>query len=123
MWHVVRDDLTECIEHDYQDILIEDVYTSLRTGLATLHVGTRRKAYVGCMVTQVTQDPYSGKQVLHLWLVNGPLQGDAAMPYIEELARGVGARRITFFCDSFTYARLAERWGFSVSRIECMREI
>ena len=40
-----------------------------------------------------------------------------------ELARNIGARRITFSCPFQSYARLAERWDFRVVRIECMKEI
>ena len=123
VWDHVRQYLRECVQLDYQDIRVEDVYTALRTGAATLHIGRRRKQIVGCMVTQPVADPYSGKPILHIWLVHGRMQARDGMPYVEDLARAIGARRITFTCPDYSYARLGQLWGFDTVRYECMKEI
>lgn len=123
IWETVEDDLKACIEHDFHDVRIEDVYTALRVGAARLHMGYVRKQYVGCLVTQEIVDPYSGVPMLHLWLVHGQLRGEQGLPYVEELAREIGAKRITFSAPRESYARWARPHGFKLVRVECMKEI
>lgn len=123
VWDLVREDLERCLESESEDARIEDVYTALRVGGAQLYVGWVREQYVGCTVIQVRADQFSGRPILHLWLVYGPLRAAQGLPIIEQLARRVGANRITFAAPSMSYAKLTERWGFNVTQVICEKRL
>lgn len=122
-WDIVRDDIDECRKHDDSDVWPEDIYHELKSNEISLHV-LWDDEYKGMCVLQPVVDRYSGRKSLHVWFArNRGADVMDVLPQIEDIARSFGADEVTATADAMSYARLSERYGFELTRVELRRDI
>jgi hypothetical protein len=93
---------------------VEDVYTAIKTGQAYLHIAMDAGDYAGFVVSQPQQAPDG--VVLHLWALyadGGHREHFATwLGQIDEWARGIKAKRITFHSPRRGWEKLGQQLGF-----------
>jgi len=97
-WPLIREGLEKVKKHG-DNWLIEDVYFSIKQGTSNLHLGAISGDYRGFLITQ--QVPGYDGNILHLWACYSTDRKEAdlltqGMVYIEEWAKNINAKRITF---------------------------
>lgn len=127
-WGDVLPDIDECRRHDKEMTWAEDVYHAIRSGHATLYVGTDGGRYCGMMVATVHTDQWDPeRRWLHVWYCNTRPGVDglieAGMSVLEQHARSIGAEMITFRADRLAFERWGKALGFHVGEIELRREV
>lgn len=91
----------------------EDVYLSLKTGDAVLHLVIVDKYYRGFIISK-SLDTFEGRKLL-LWITYGDASGDVFadnMDTITEWARNIGAVKIQFQSPRKGWEKVGERLGF-----------
>lgn len=109
-WYLVRPSVEKVKARDVEKWLPEDVYMSLMTNQAFLHVFLTDGRYRGCLVTKVWKD-FNGV-CMHIWLSEG---NDNIVkeywPMIQDEARKIGANNITFCSARKGWERIHESMG------------
>ena len=101
----------------------EDVYTALKAGSASLHIGEVGDAYVGLVVLQQTTD-YDGK-TLWVWVVYSDGNVNVIDRYEKELvgfARKIGAKRLAFSSPR-NWGRRLKSYGWAESHAVYEKEV
>src|SRR5574341_1199872 len=101
----------------------EDVYAALRTGHSTLHLAEIDGQYLGFVV--LTPSSVWDGLKLHIWCAYGEIDQDVValfLPQLEQMARSIGARRITFW-SSRRWDRRIKPYGFALAQAEYVKEL
>jgi hypothetical protein len=101
----------------------EDIYASLKTGGATLHIGVLGEEYVGFIVLQRTVD-FDGV-ALTVWALFSEETVDVIALFHDEIvgfARQIGAKRITFTSPRMWGRRLM-KYGYLAKAAVFEREV
>lgn len=115
--------LEECINHDSDEVRMEDLYACIKSGTAFLFVGLVNEHMVGCTILQRFQCQHTGKWIMHIWMVSGAGFMDQGLEKIEHLARGAGVSKIRFRATREAYGRLTRKFGFARTQIEYEKRI
>jgi hypothetical protein len=120
VWPLILEGLYKVEKHSESHWIPEDVYTAIRTGHSTLHVGYIDCVYVGFFV--LTKSTAWDGSVLHIWCgyTNHPDGMELFMPKLEALA--IGCRRITFWSPR-KWKRRIKQYGFVEKQVEYVREL
>ena len=97
VWDVVKDGVKQVGEHANDGWIAEDVYTAIRNGAATLHLGYVDDEYVGFIVFVPTQG-YDAMKLM-IWVCyscSGTPILEVFIEDIRKMARAIKARKITF---------------------------
>lgn len=124
IWHVIRPGLLKVQNRSNQSHwLPEDVYFACRSGASKLHVSYVDGEYSGfCVLTPVQH--YDGT-VLHIWCAYNASNHDVLTLYeedIEQIARAIKARRITFW-SSRKFERRVAKYGYHPTQTEYVKEL
>jgi len=126
-WGTVREGLSECLVHETQDVFQEDVYWLLKTHQATLYIGLESGKYLGFVVLNQRNDPFSGRVSLNIWFLHSVRNGGnilaEGLAHIEQLADKINATTITFRSDQMCFERWAKPLGFRLHEIELIKEV
>lgn len=122
VWHLVSKGLHKVKEFCTESWIPEDVYHALKTGASTLHLAYRESDYVGFVVLSVLPD-YDGKRV-HIWCAYGEGGGcsDTFMPQVVDMAKNIGAKRVTFWSPREWDHKLG-KMGFAATQTEWKKEL
>lgn len=96
-WESVREGLLIVQKNASDGWIPEDVYNAIKIGTSVLYLGYADQEYVGFVVFTPLQG-YDCKK-LHIWLAynHGPRNIlELAAPQAEQMARNIGAKKITF---------------------------
>lgn len=96
VWDDVRAGLDKMPPEDW---IAEDVYHAIMSGQAALYVGRCDQQFAGFVVLQRHVADYSGVVSCHIWLAfndGGQEAYDAALGLYRQVAKQMGASRITF---------------------------
>ncbi len=88
-WDLIREDL----QKHSDGWRPEDVYSCIQHNTSTLHIA-EDDGYEGFVV--LTPQTHFHGQVLHIWLAYGKNLMEKYLPEIEDMARKIGAKEITF---------------------------
>ena len=102
----------------------EDVYSAIRTGHSTLHIGDVGGDYAGFVVL-TPSSAWDGK-VLHMWCVYNASKYDVLTIFendINRIAREFGAKRITFWSHRSGWERRIAKYGFVPNQVEFVKEL
>jgi len=101
---------------------IEDVYVSLKLANSNLHIGYINREYIGFIIT-TPEKSYDGAN-LHIWaLYSEGGQLEEGMPQIEEWAKTMNAKRITFKSPRKGWAKIGEKLGFKPTMVIWEKEL
>lgn len=81
-----------------EDWICEDVYHAIKAGKAACHIGIGDAGYLGCLITELTNAPYSREPVFHVWIVHSVGDDDvfaAGLGLVQAMAKAAGATKIT----------------------------
>ena len=113
----IESDLYEITERSYADWIPADIYSSLKTGTATLSMGyTTTQQYVGFLVTCLIHDA-GGRPTLFVWAVHQSHKHnykEQVFDFLEQIARELGAESIEFHSSRPGWERVASRQGFEM---------
>lgn len=115
-WPKIRPKIERLLRFGTDGYVVEDVFTFLRNGVATLYADA-----TGFAVLQLLPN-YYGKR-LHVWIVQTDADPKVYMERLDALAKSHGADRITFESPRKGWARRAERLGFKPSRVIYERKL
>jgi len=112
-WDKIRNGLDLVWAHG-DHWLVEDVYTAIKTGGAHLHLATVGGCYAGFVIAQPQQAPDGA--ILHLWALYA-VDGNREhfidwLAQIDEWARQIKAKRITFHSPRKGWEKLGQKLGF-----------
>jgi hypothetical protein len=96
-WSLVKAGLEEVARKIDADWMPEDVYSALKAGVSTLHLGYNNEEYEGFLVLTPTPD-YDG-MTLFIWCAYSATDNNVLERYWEELeqmGRNIKAKRIRF---------------------------
>lgn len=96
VWPKVREGLDLMPAEDW---IPEDVFHLIKSGDSALYVGHNESGYAGFFVLRRLVGEFDGSVALHCWLAHNVGDADvfaAAESYIRDVARNMGAVRITF---------------------------
>lgn len=113
-WLEIYDDLVECIRHETDQIMMEDIYHYLKSGLATLHIGYIDGLYKGFCILQRTEDPFVGEPRLHVWFCHNKAGHTFLQLFEKELiviAKNIDAKWITFKSNRIAFDRLLREYA------------
>lgn len=122
-WKIVLPGLLKVQKHSVSHWIPEDVYAALRTGHSTLHLAYVGEEYAGFVVLTPTTT-WDGK-VLHIWCaygVNGCDVVNVFIGEIEKMARGYGAKRVTFQSPR-KWDRVIMKHGYTPVQTEYAKEL
>ena len=127
-WEDVSKDLDECRVHDKENVWLEDIYHTLKSGAATLYVALDGDKYEGMFVATQQVDRWDPEnRWIHVWYCHGRHLGTDVfkygVDYLDRLARSIGAKMVTFQADRPAFERWGRPLGFEVSGIELCRRV
>lgn len=108
IWPRIRSELEALAKHGTDGWISEDVYAILVAGNATLYY--QDEGGFGFAVLQVLPN-YTGKR-LHVWIAHLDMDPSLFMGRLMDLAKSVGAARITFSSARKGWEKRAARLGF-----------
>jgi hypothetical protein len=98
VWPTIRPGLEKVCAKSSDGWIPEDVYLSLKTGAATLHIGKGPDGYQGFLI--MSQNAGFSGPVLHIWACYSEAHDFNLMiehmAFIEGCAKNLGAKTITF---------------------------
>lgn len=96
-WDQVLPGLLKVREHSSDGWRPEDVYSEIRAGRSTLHIGLIDAQYIGFVVLTPLQS-YDGNR-LNVWCAYAKTEHDPVALFIDdlkEMARAINAKKLTF---------------------------
>lgn len=114
VWDTIRPGLEITARKAPGGWIPEDVYLSLKTGDAVLHVCSVDKYYRGFLISRKL-DTLEGKKLL-IWIAHGDASGDVFadnLDTVKEWALGMGAVKIQFQSPRRGWEKVAEKLGFT----------
>ncbi len=124
VWGVILPGLKKVQERNRSHWIVEDVYTSIRTGHSTLHIGYVNGDYEGFMV--LTPSSTWDGRVMHIWCVFSKGEHDLMdifAPNLDVIARSYGAKRVTFWGPKAWERYGIARHGFTAMQVEYVKEL
>lgn len=123
-WPRVRDGVEKVSKHT-DEWIIEDVYSALLNNHSTLHIAYSDEKYMGFMVlTPITG--YCATK-LHVWLAYAVEEGfdvmESGIVEINELARKIKAKTITFESPRKGWGKTAEKLGYTPQATRYARKV
>lgn len=113
-WLEIYGDLVKCVEQETDEILMEDVYHYIKSGLASLHIGYIDGEYKGFCILQRVEDPFSGSPRLHVWFCHNKA-GHTFLELFEKelivMAKNISAKWITFKSNRIAFNRLLKEYA------------
>ena len=97
-WDLIKPGLETIRQKIDGDWIPEDVYSALRAGTSTLHLGYNDDEYEGFIVLTPTPD-YDG-MTLFVWCVYSPTDSNVLERYwheLEQMGRNINAKKIRFY--------------------------
>jgi hypothetical protein len=128
-WDLIRPGLEKVKEAGSEDWILEDIYSAIKSGPSTLHIGYVNGVYVGFIV--ICPGKEFGRQLLHIWcLYLDPCakseNNDAMMdfwPNIVKIAQNMGARRIDMQTARRGFERRLMSLNFAVNKLLMTYEV
>lgn len=122
-WDTIKEGL-EKLSRIGDNWLPEDVYSEIKTGTSFLHIGYQDNEYKGFLVTQHIQSR-SGIE-LNIWVCYSYGRSEdklleSAMPTVEQWARNINAKRITFYSPRKGWLR--KDFGFKPQTTKFSKEV
>ena len=112
-WPLIIDGVKQ-VEKNIDDWLAEDLYMSIKTGACNLHIGTIDGEYKGFIILQKQEN--FGLTLLHVWASYSNAKDFNILhecnAQIEEWAKAIEAKKITFSSTRRGWARQAIKLGF-----------
>ncbi len=96
-WDLIKVGLEAVHKNASDGWIAEDVYHAIKAGLSTLHLVYQDQEYVGFVILTPMQG-YDVKK-LHIWCAYNIGEKDVlaiVIPQLEDMARSIGARKLTF---------------------------
>ncbi len=126
IWETVEADLDVCRKQDQDEVWMEDIYHALKAGYATLYVGYMGEEYAGALVLMQKNDPWSGEPSVHIWFVANHAGHDILKEgqlQVEQIARKIGASKITLRAKRRAMERLLKDLGYEFLELELVKEL
>lgn len=125
-WEMIYGDLQHCVNQDSDDLIMEDVYYMLKAGFASLHVAFVDLTYQGFCVLQKINDPFSGAPRLHVWFTSCKAGHQIVVMFennLNEMAKNINARFITFKSNRDAFGRLLNDIGYKPMDTTYFKEV
>lgn len=125
VWEQVRNGLCAIQTKAHEDWLPEDVYASLKANTSTLHVSYLGGEYEGFIVLSKV-DGYQGP-AMHIWcgysIAHDYSMLEVHTDFIEQCAKNIGAKTITFSSPRKGWERHGLKLGFRPKTMVYEKEI
>jgi hypothetical protein len=125
MWPTIRQGLEKVCENSSDGWIPEDVYMSLKTGAATLHIGSGDGGYQGFLI--MSQNAGYAGPVLHIWACYSEAKDFSLMlehmTFIETCAKNIGAKTITFTSARRGWEVQGAKIGFAPRAVVFAKEL
>jgi hypothetical protein len=124
-WPLVRPGLERVRTKARASWLNEDIYTAVRTGRATMHVGYIDQSYAGVLVLAINADPFTAEKSLLLWAVYTchPMAIGCGLADVKAMAAQAGVRKLTFHSPRRGWNRRLAAEGFGLSEMKFERNL
>jgi hypothetical protein len=122
-WPLVRRGLERVRTKARASWLSEDIYSAVRTGAATMHVGYIDRQYAGVLVLTINADPFTAERSLLLWAVYTchPLALGFGLAEVKAMAARAGVRKLVFHSPRRGWSRRLAAEGFEISEMKFER--
>lgn len=122
-WPLVRPGLERVRTRARASWLCEDIYSAVRTGGATMHVGYIDRRYAGVLVLTINTDPFTAERSLLIWAAYACHPG--ALRYglaeVKAMASRTGLRKLAFHSPRRGWSRRLAAEGFEISEMKFER--
>lgn len=108
-WNIARAGIKEALERSAEAASVDDVKSACLANMAQLVIAKEDDKELCTMVVQ------RRKQQLHIWTARGMLT-EALVEALEDFARHLGCKRLTFDSNRKGWERTALRYGFTPRR-------
>jgi hypothetical protein len=122
-WPLVRPGLERVRIKARATWLCEDIYSAVRTGRATMHVGYIDRHYAGVLVLTINVDPFTAEKSLLIWAAytRHPLAVKSGLADISKIAARAGMRKLVFHSPRRGWSRRLADEGFKVTEMKFER--
>jgi hypothetical protein len=124
-WPLVRPGLERVRKKARASWLCEDIYSAVRSGGATMHVGYIDQRYAGVLVLTVNTDPFTAERSLLIWAAYTchPLALEHGLADLNALAARAGLRKLIFHSPRRGWSRRLAHNGFRITEMKFEREL
>ncbi len=100
--------------------LCEDIYSAVRSGGATMHVGCIDQRYAGVLVLTVNTDPFTAERSLLVWAAYTchPQALEYGLADLKAIAGKAGLRKLIFHSPRRGWMRRLADEGFEISEMK-----
>jgi hypothetical protein len=113
-WGLVKEGLSKVRQHSSDGWMEEDVFSELRAGRSTLHIGDVNGDYAGFLI--LTPQQAFDCSILFIWCcysVNPHVDViDVFFPDLQDMARKMKARKIRFLSSRKGWEKRLSQFGF-----------
>lgn len=123
-WELIQDGLDVCLPQDDQHPIKEDVYAAIKNGTSWLYLGYEGGNYVGFTILTPYRSLYDQELFLHIWYAyreGGHFLSVEAQQQVENIAKSIGAKGITFRNAKDVFERWAKPLGYTISQVQYMK--
>jgi hypothetical protein len=122
-WPLVRPGLEQVRRKAKACWLCEDIYTAVRSGGATMHVGYIDQRYAGVLVLTINTDPFTSERSLLIWAAYTchPLALGLGLAEVKAMAARAGLRKLVFHSPRRGWSRRLAAEGFEISEMKFER--
>ncbi len=122
-WPLVRPGLERVRSKARASWLAEDIYSAVRTGAATMHVGYIDQRYAGVLVLTINTEPFTAERSLLIWAVYTchPLALRQGLADVRAMAARAGVRKLVFHSPRRGWSRRLAAEGFQISEMKFER--
>ncbi len=124
-WPLVRPGLERVRARARASWLCEDIYSAVRTGGATMHVGYIDQRYAGVLVLTINVDPFTAEKSLLVWAAYTchPLALQYGLADVTAMAARAGLRKVVFHSPRRAWSRRLAADGFVISEMKFERTV
>jgi hypothetical protein len=122
-WPLVRPGLERVRKRAGASWLCEDIYSAVRSGGATMHVGYIDQRYAGVLVLTINADPFTAERSLLIWAVYTchPLALKHGLADVKAMAERAGLHKLVFHSPRRGWSRRLAAEGFEISEMKFER--